>query len=167
MKYADIKKNDIVNGEGVCVSFWTQGCHIHCDHCHNSDIWDFDGGKEFTPAVLNEIIEAISANGIQRNFSILGGEPLCEENAFLTELVIEEVRRHYPSIKIYLWTGYYFEDLNTNDPHIKYILDNIDYLIDGPYEVDKRDITLKLRGSSNQSIIDIKNNNKNINKIKE
>lgn len=157
MRYAAIKKNDIVNGEGVCVSFWVQGCPLHCEGCHNSAIWDFDGGKEFTPAALNEIIKAISANGIQRNFSILGGDPLCEENAFLTELVIEEVRRHYPNIKIFLWTGYYYDELNQNDPHIKYILNNIDYLIDGPYEADKRDVTLRLRGSSNQHIIDINN----------
>lgn len=156
MRYAAINKNDIVNGEGACVSFWTVGCPHKCQGCHNSELWDYNGGKEFTPAALDEILTAISANGIQRNFSVLGGEPLCEENAFLTAMVIEEVRRHYPNIKIYLWTGYYLEQLNQNDPHIKYILNNIDYLIDGPYEEDKRDITLKLRGSSNQSIIKMK-----------
>lgn len=153
MKYAFINKNDIVNGENVCVSFWVQGCPIHCDECHNSSIWDFNGGKEFTPEVMNEIIEAISANGIQRNFSVLGGEPLCDENLFLTTMVIEEVRRHYPDIKIYLWTGYYYKDLNKDNPHISYILNNIDYLIDGPFIQEQRDITLKLRGSSNQHIL--------------
>lgn len=153
MRYSCLKKNDIVNGEGICVSFWVQGCPLHCEGCHNSAIWDFNGGKEFTPNTLKEIIEGISANGIQRNFSVLGGEPLCEENAFLTALVVEEVRRHYPDIKIYVWTGYYYNDLNKSDPHVMYVLNNINYLIDGPYEQDKRDITLKLRGSSNQHII--------------
>lgn len=158
MKYSAINKNDIVNGKGICVSFWVQGCPLRCEGCQNSSIWDFEGGKEFTSQTLQEILDAISANGITRNFSILGGEPLCEENLFLTTMIIEEVRRHYPDIKIFLWTGYYWEDLNLNDPHIKFIMNNIDILIDGPYEADKRDITLKLRGSSNQRILNMKDN---------
>lgn len=154
MKYADIKKNDIVNGQDVCVSFWCQGCPIKCLGCHNSAIWDFNGGKEFTPATMSEIIQAISANGIERNFSILGGEPLCDENIFLTHLVIQEVRRYYPNIKIFLWTGYYYKDLKKkNDSHLDYIFNSINYLIDGPYIQEQRDITLKLRGSRNQHII--------------
>lgn len=154
MRYADIKKNDIVNGQGVCVSFWCQGCPIKCPGCHNSAIWNFDGGKEFTPATMSEIIQAIAANGIERNFSILGGEPLCDENIFLTHLVIQEVRKHYPNIKIFLWTGYYYEDLKKkNDSHLSYILSNINYLIDGPFIQEQRDITLKLRGSHNQHIL--------------
>lgn len=156
MRYADIKKNDIVNGQGVCVSFWCQGCPIKCPGCHNSAIWNFDGGKEFTPATMSEIIQTIAANGIERNFSILGGEPLCDENIFLTHLVIQEVRKHYPNIKIFLWTGYYYEDLKKkNDSHLSYILSNINYLIDGPFIQEQRDITLKLRGSHNQHILKI------------
>ena len=154
MRYSNIIKNDIVNGQDVCASFWCQGCPIHCENCQNSAIWDFNGGKEFTPATITEIIQAISANGIQRNFSILGGEPLCDENLFLTTLVIQEVRKVYPNIKIFLWTGYYYEDLlKRENPHLKYILDNINCLIDGPFIQAERDITLKLRGSRNQRII--------------
>lgn len=154
MRYSDIKKNDIVNGEGICVSFWTQGCPIRCNGCQNTSIWDFDGGKEFTPNTMNEIIQAINANGIQRNFSILGGEPLCEENIFLTTLVIQEVRKIYPDIKIYLWTGYYYKNLlKRNDSHLDYIFNNINYLIEGPFVQEQRDITLKLRGSRNQHIL--------------
>lgn len=127
---------------------------IRCSGCQNSAIWDFNEGKEFTPATMSEIIQAISANGIERNFSILGGEPLCDENLFLTTLVIQEVRKAYPNIKIFLWTGYYYENLlKKENPHLKYIFDNIDYLIDGPYIQAQRDITLKLRGSRNQHII--------------
>lgn len=156
MKYANIIKNDIVNGENICVSFWVQGCNLHCPGCQNSSIWDFNGGKEFTPQVMTEILQAISANGITRNFSILGGEPLCDENIFLTTLVIQEVRKVYPNINIYLWTGYTYEDLiKKNDPHLTYILDNINYLIDGPFIQEQRDITLKLRGSRNQRIIEM------------
>lgn len=159
MRYSTLKKNDIVNGEDVCVSFWVQGCPLRCPGCHNASIWNFDGGKEFTPQTLEEIISAISANGIQRNFSVLGGEPLCNENLFLTTLVIQEVRKVYPNIKIFVWTGYAYEDLiKKNDPHLNYIFNNIDYLIDGPYIESLRDITLHLRGSSNQRIINLRKN---------
>lgn len=103
---------------------------------------------------MSEMIQAISANGIQRNFSVLGGEPLCEENIFLTTLVIQEVRKAYPDIKIYLWTGYYYKDLlKKNDSHLDYIFNNINYLIEGPFVQEQRDITLKLRGSCNQHIL--------------
>lgn len=154
MQYADLKKNDIVNGTNVCVSFWTQGCPHHCPYCHNPETWDFKGGKEFTIETLQEIIKALTANGIQRNFSILGGEPLCEENLFLTNLVITEVRKNYPDILIYLWTGYIYEDLlEDSNPYLKNILNNIDVLIDGPFIQEQKDITLPYRGSKNQRII--------------
>lgn len=157
MRYADLKKNDIVNGENVCVSFWTQGCPHKCYQCHNPETWNFEGGKEFTVDTLQEIISAINANGVQRNFSVLGGEPLCEENLFLTNLVVTEVRKHYPNITIYLWTGYIYEELlEDSSPYLKNILDNINILIDGPFIQEQRDITLRLRGSKNQRIIYLK-----------
>lgn len=157
MKYAGIIKNDIANGPGIRVSFWVQGCPHKCYNCQNPETWNFDGGKEFTNKTLQEIKEAILANGIQRNLSILGGEPLCPENQFLTALVIKEIKETYPSINIYLWTGYTIEELTSLrkiQNHLDYILNNINVLIDGKYEDDKRDITLELRGSSNQRIFD-------------
>lgn len=157
MNYASLNKNDIVNGEGVCVSFWVQGCPHRCSGCHNPEQWSFEGGQEFTPQTLEEIKQAISANGICREFSILGGEPLCPENLFLTTLVIREVKQAYPDIKIYIWSGYTYEELQKiSNPHLKYILETADYLIDGPYIAEQRDITLHLRGSKNQNIWDLK-----------
>ena len=157
MKYADLKYNDIANGPGIRVSFWVQGCPHKCHNCQNPETWDFNGGKEFTAETLQEIKDALTANGIQRNLSILGGEPLCQENLFLTMLVIKEVKEQFPNINIYLWTGYTIEELKgKSNSHLKYILNNIDILIDGPYLENKRDITLPLRGSSNQNIIDMK-----------
>ena len=141
MRYAGIIKNDVAAGEGVCVTFFTQGCSRHCPGCHNPETWDFDGGYEFTYEVLDRIIQALKANGVQRNFCVMGGEPLNPQNLFLTNLVIEEVRKHYPNIKIYVWTGY---------------IDNIDVLIDGPFIKEQRDITLPMRGSRNQRIIELK-----------
>ena len=158
MKYAGIIKNDLSSAPGVSVSFFTQGCPHHCPGCHNPETWDFNGGKEFTYDVLNEVIDALTANGVNRSLSILGGEPLCEQNIFLTLLVIKTVKERLPNTKIYIWTGYYYDELikRSSDSHLKTILDYSDYLIDGPYIQLLRDITLPMRGSSNQNIIDLK-----------
>lgn len=162
-RYNTIIKNDVANGEGVCVSFFVQGCPHHCPECFNPETWDFNEGKEYTDKVKWEIIKAISANGIQRNFSVLGGEPLAPQNLEMTLEVIDAVRHAYPDIKITLWTGYTYEELtkknNTCGPSafakittILAILDKIDVLIDGPFIKEEKDLSLKLRGSRNQHI---------------
>ena len=160
MKYADIKNNDIVDcGSGIAVSFWTQGCPHHCHGCHNPQTWDFNGGKEDSVEnIIDYIIKAIKANNINRNFSILGGEPFCPENIEDVLRIIKAIKSEYPNIKIYVWTGYTYEDLISKKlaTYFLEIRNYIDYLIDGLYEEDKRNITLFLRGSSNQRVIDIK-----------
>lgn len=154
MKYAGLMENDIVDGEGVCVSLWTQGCPHHCPGCHNPETWDFEGGYEVPEDIRGKIVKAISANGITRNFSVLGGEPLCEENLNFVLSIITAVRTAYPNIKIYIWSGYTFKELiDRQDPRIINILKQSNVLIDGLYEESLRDITLPLRGSSNQNII--------------
>lgn len=156
MKYAGIIKNDMSAAPGVSVSFFTQGCPHRCRGCHNPETWDFEKGKEFTNDTLNDIITALTANGIERSLAVMGGEPLCQENAFLTYLVIKTVKEKLPNTKVYVWTGYYYEDLlKKHDPRIAQILELTDVLIDGPYVEKLRDITLLMRGSSNQSIIDL------------
>jgi anaerobic ribonucleoside-triphosphate reductase activating protein len=156
MRYSGILYNDMCAAPGVCVTFFTQGCHRHCPGCHNPETWDFEGGKEFTVEVLNNIINGLTANGIQRNLCIMGGEPLCDENAFLTCLVIKEVKERVPEAKIYIWSGYTYEELQySNHPKVKEALDIADVLIDGPYIESERDITLFMRGSKNQRIIDL------------
>lgn len=155
-RYAYINKNDVTNGQGICVSFWVQGCNNHCKGCHNESIWDYNGGYPFTLETVEEILCALNEHGVRRNFSILGGEPLCVENIPMVAFCVKAVREKYPNITISIWTGYYLEQLMIeaqNNKDLMYILSEIDYLIDGPYEEDKRDITLKLRGSSNQNII--------------
>ena len=156
MRYAALKENDIVNGEGVVVSLFMQGCPHHCHGCFNQETWDPQCGKEVDINKLIEKIEdAISANGVIRNFSILGGEPFAPYNVRYTYYIVSRIREKYPNIKIYIWTGYYFDDIKDNK-WVRNIIQDIDYIIDGPFEEDKKDITLKLRGSSNQHIIDIK-----------
>ena len=157
MRFAGIIKNDLAAAPGVCVTFFTQGCPHHCQGCHNPETWDFNGGKEFTNKNLIELFEAINANGVQRDLCIMGGEPLCQENEFLTNLIIDQVKETFPGIKIYVWSGYTYAELKNNpSSRIKNILQNADYLIDGPYVQKERDVTLPMRGSCNQNIINLK-----------
>jgi anaerobic ribonucleoside-triphosphate reductase activating protein len=161
MRYAGIIRNDIASAPGICLTYFAQGCKSRCKGCHNPETWCFNEGKEFTQETLNSIISGLTANGISRSLAIQGGEPLCEENQFLTNLIITEVRKVYPDIKIYLWTGYLYEDLLNNlTTHLRHILSNIDYLIDGPYIEEQRDLTLWMRGSRNQKIYDLKHQEK-------
>lgn len=153
MRYAGIIKNDFSAAPGVSVTFFTQGCPHRCEGCHNPETWDFEGGEEVTHDTILDVIEAITANGLHRNLCIMGGEPLCPENQFLTNLIINSVKEKLPDTKVYLWTGYYLKDLDFNNNRIEQILDKVDYIIDGPFEKDKRDITLFMRGSSNQHIL--------------
>ena len=154
MRFTKIKPNDVVNGEGVCVSLWTQGCPHHCKGCFNPETWNFNGGEEFTGKHLIEIQRLLDANGVNRNLSILGGEPLCEENAYGVFALINIIKGDRPDTKVFVWTGYRFEDLIKKYSY--HNLKGIDVLIDGKFEEDKKDIRLKLRGSSNQRIINVK-----------
>lgn len=153
-KYAGLITNDFANGIGTCVSFWTQGCPHHCLGCQNPETWNFNGGKDIPANIQEQIIKAISANNITRNFSVLGGEPLCEENLEEVDKIITSVRTAFPQIKIFVWTGYLLEELKEkNDNKINHILSQINILIDGPYIEAERDITLKLCGSKNQRVL--------------
>lgn len=158
MRYAGLNKNDMSAAPGVSVSFFVQGCPHHCKGCHNPETWNFNGGKEFTCNTLNEIVESLFANGISRSLAIMGGEPLCEQNIFLTLLVVKTVKEKYPDIKIYIWSGYTYDYLlnHMTNSHLKQVLDYTDFLIDGPYIEELRDISLPMRGSSNQKIIDLR-----------
>ena len=153
-RYAGLITNDFANGVGTCVSFWTQGCPHHCPGCQNPETWSFNGGQPLPFNIKEQIIKAISANGITRNFSVLGGEPLCKENLDKVDKIITSVRTAYPHIKIFVWTGYVLEELQKKqNEKINHILSQIDILIDGPFVEDKKDLTLNLRGSSNQQIL--------------
>ena len=157
IRIAGLNGNDFVNGEGVSVSLFLQGCPFHCEGCHNPETWNPKGGIEVDEGdLIQQILTLINANNITRNLSILGGEPLDTEQKrdFLRELIIR-VRYYYPEIKIVFWTGYKYNDIKDKED-FKYILENIDYLIDGPFILKERDITLKWRGSRNQNIRNMK-----------
>lgn len=153
-RYADLKFNDIANGSGVRVSFWLQGCDLHCKGCHNYSIWEFGEGKQYSKKVVEDTIEQIDLKNVHRDISILGGEPLHKKNIDVTLDFIINVKRKKPDTKIWLWTGYQFENLL--DYKQKMVLMYVDVLIDGRFEIDKKDLKLKYRGSSNQRVIDVK-----------
>ena len=154
MRYTKIKENDVVNGEGVCVSVWTQGCPHHCKGCFNISTWDYNGGHKWKPEDKERVLKLLDKNGVYRHLSILGGEPLCPENIHGVIELCEYIKLFRPDTKIYVWTGYLFEKLISE--YGRFIFKDIDVIIDGKFEEDKKDIRLKMRGSSNQRIIDVK-----------
>lgn len=153
MLYSIIKDNDIANGDGITMSLWTQGCPHRCKGCHNPQTWSFDNGKEFTDKELQYILDNIDKNNVNRNLSLLGGEPLCPPNVEGILNLCKKFKEKYPNKIIYLWTGYTVEEF---DDIQKEVLKYIDILIDGRFILELRDLRLKFKGSSNQRVIDVK-----------
>ena len=151
MRYASIRELDISNGEGIGVALFVQGCPSpHCKNCFNPETWDFNGGKEWTQEVESKFFELTNRPYIKR-ISFLGGECLEEENVGdITELA-KKCKEKFPEKKIWLWSRYNFE---THISHLE-ITQYVDYIIDGKYIEELKDISLLYRGSSNQRVIDI------------
>ena len=154
MNYMTIKLCDIANGPGVRVSLFVSGCRRHCKGCFNSEAWDFNAGKKYDLNTQNIILHALSEDYID-GLSILGGEPLEPKNMSEIFKLCFYVKRRYPEKTIWLYTGFKIEKLMGNrkyDDLWRYV----DVIVDGAFEADKKDPTLKFRGSSNQRIIKIK-----------
>jgi anaerobic ribonucleoside-triphosphate reductase activating protein len=147
MRYSAIRSCDINNGSGLRITLWTQGCRFFCKNCHNQHLWDFNSGKEFTEETINKIIKLLNS---PQNLSILGGEPLVEENIEMLTKLVKKVKEVYPNKNIWVWTGNLFENVKELDL-IKYI----DILIDGQFKEELYNKNLKWRGSSNQRIINV------------
>lgn len=145
MRYASIRDLDISNGNDIGVALFVQGCHFHCKNCFNKSTWDFDGGKEFTKETCDKFMKLVNRPFIKR-VSILGGEPLAKENVDDVCNILKQIKNK----TIWVYTGYTFETVKNYD-----IMKYIDYLVDGQYVDELRDLRLKFRGSSNQRIIDV------------
>lgn len=155
MRYAQIRATDVTNGEGFGVSLFVQGCHFHCFNCFNESTWNFNGGENFTEETKKKLFDLLERKKDHISFfSVLGGEPLCPENIEEVGEIIKEVKNRFPNLKIFVWTGYRLplQTARGVEKPLLNVLENADYIIDSPYEDDKRDITLKWRGSSNQRI---------------
>ena len=153
MRYSNIDYFEIVNGTDVGVSLYTQGCMRHCRGCFNQAAWDLDGGEQYTIEFRDKIVAACCRPGIKR-FSILGGEPLLERNKDELMTLCSLIKEANPYIKIWVYTGALYEDIK--EDWLEFLQYFVDVLVDGPFEIDKRDITLPFRGSSNQRVIDVR-----------
>lgn len=175
MRYASIRNLDISNGANIGVALFVQGCdrNPHCKNCFNSETWDFNGGKEWTEKTKNKFMELIDKPYINR-ISVLGGEPLAEQNLNEVLSLIKEIRISFPEKTIWLYTGFCWNDIMCSFAGLqadcvvldkkdieawekrRKIISNIDVLVDGKYIDEQKDLTLKWRGSKNQNCIDVK-----------
>lgn len=152
IKVSGIIKESIVDGPGIRLVVFVQGCPHHCKGCHNPQTHDFDGGKDI---LIKDIVDEINKNPLLSGVTFSGGEPFCQAKQ-LTELA-KEVHKY--GLNIITYTGYEFEYLigHFNDKNSWYeLLENIDILIDGPFMLEERSLDLKFRGSKNQRVIDVK-----------
>lgn len=167
MHIGEIKTSDIANGVGVRTTVFVSGCRRHCPDCFQSQTWDFDFGAECTEETIAMIVESLNPDWVA-GLTVLGGEPLEPENQSEVERLLEQVRRRCPGKSVWLYTGYTYEELvgetdaveaNEANPvrtaALNGILSRLDVLVDGPFERDKKDITLRFCGSSNQRLIDM------------
>ncbi len=159
MKYATIKPHDVANGPGVRVSLFVSGCTHHCKGCFNPETWDFAYGEPFTPEVEDRILDALSPWYI-KGLSLLGGEPFEPANQAALLPFLRRVKERYPDKTIWCYTGYDYEaDLLSGRlcewelTHA--ILSLLDVLVDGEFQLEKKDLRLRFRGSSNQRVIDV------------
>ena len=160
MKYATIKTYDVANGPGVRVSLYVSGCNHHCKGCFNPETWDFNYGKEFTQDTINTLLNAMDKEYID-GITILGGEPLDPVNQKEVANLISQVKQRYPNKSIWCFTGFDFEKEVMEKMYKKFdttkqIIDNLDVLVDGEFKEDKKNLSLRFRGSENQRIIDVK-----------
>ena len=156
MRYNKIRKMDIADGPGVRVSIFMQGCTFNCKNCFNHDTHDFNGGKEFTDDTINRVLELCEKDHIE-GLSILGGEPMHPKNIEGTTKLAKAFKEKFPNKNVWAWSGFLFD----RDLKDKEVLNYLDTLVDGQYNDELRDPTLKWRGSSNQRVINVQESLKN------
>ncbi len=149
MRYHNITKDDMLNGDGLRVVLWVAGCEHCCKGCQNPVTWDPNGGLEFDGSAKMEIFEQLDKPYIS-GITFSGGDPLHCANRDGVRQLAKEIKEKYPDKTIWLYTGDVWEKA-INYPLIKYI----DVLVDGEFEEDKKDTTLMWKGSGNQRVIDV------------
>lgn len=158
MNYSGIKNYSIENGTGVRVSLFVSGCRHHCKGCFNEETWDFKHGELFTEEVENRIIEAMRPE-YMAGITLLGGDPAEPENQVGLMPLLRRIRQELPDKTVWMYTGYVLEDFKPgNRAHCSVteeFLRCCDVVVDGPFIVDKKNLSIKFRGSENQRIIDM------------
>ncbi len=159
MYYGEIKDCDIANGIGVRVSLFVSGCRNRCKNCFQPQTWNFEYGQPFTEKTEERILRMLAPSYIT-GLTLLGGEPFERENQAVLLPFVRRVRETYPTKTVWAFTGFTFEELVSHDSRAycdvtDELLRRIDVLVDGRFEEEKKDISLRFRGSSNQRIIDV------------
>ena len=159
MNYADIKRIDVANGPGVRVSLFVSGCTHHCKDCFNEVAWDFNYGNPFTETQIEEIIGYLDHDYI-KGLTILGGEPFEHENQKGLLPLLKRVRETFPEKSIWCFSGYLFDKQIVGEmlpkwPETKEMLSYIDMLVDGRFVTERKNLSVRFRGSDNQRIIEV------------
>lgn len=154
MKYLNILDCDIIDGEGVRVTLFVSGCSHRCKGCHNPESWDAFGGKEFTEETIERIEKLLDRDFVD-GLTLSGGDPLFFQNRSEITKLCKRIKEKFPQKTIWLYTGYEYEEVKTLE-----VFDYVDVVVDGPFKMDLRDISLAFRGSPNQRIIDVKKSKK-------
>lgn len=160
MNYANIKTHDTANGQGVRVSLFVSGCSHHCKGCFNPETWDFRYGNEYTKEIEDKIIAACDKEYI-KGLSLLGGEPFEKVNQPHLLKLLQRFHKEFPEKDVWCYSGYTFDvDMIPGGKvwteSTRPMLELIDFLVDGEFVEEKKNLRLKFRGSSNQRIIDVK-----------
>ena len=160
MYYGKIKETDISNGPGVRTSLYVSGCRNNCEMCFNKETWDFKYGSPFTKETVKTIIDSLRPDYVS-GLTLLGGEPMEEENQETLLLLLREIKHLLPNKNIWCYTGYSYDtDLTLGGKkhtiHTDSLIKCLDVLVDGRFVNAKKDIRLQFRGSSNQRIIAVK-----------
>ena len=150
MRYHNITKDDMRNGDGLRAVLWVSGCTHRCPGCHNPVTWNIQAGLIFDQAAKEELFAALGQEYIS-GVTFSGGDPLHPDNRQEIGELIEEIRKVFPDKTIWLYTGYTWEDLQ----ELAFLLE-IDVLVDGVFIQEQKDNTLMWRGSVNQRVIDVK-----------
>ena len=159
MNYCGIKKVDIANGPGVRVSLFVSGCRNHCPGCFQPETWDFDYGEPFTQVTIDTILAMLSPDYI-RGLTLLGGEPFEPQNQTAIVELLRQVKARYPQKSVWAFSGYLFDrDILSGGlgpwDITREILSYLDVLVDGPFVEEKKNLSLRFRGSENQRLIDV------------
>ena len=150
MRYNKIRKMDISDGPGVRVSIFMQGCSFNCKNCFNQETHDFNGGKEFTDATIQRVLELCDNENIE-GLSILGGEPMHPSNIEGTTKLAKAFKEKFPNKNVWAWSGFSYD----KDLRDKEVVKYLDVLVDGQYKDELSNPTLKWKGSENQRVIDV------------
>ena len=150
MRYHNITKDDMLNGDGLRVVLWVAGCEHNCKNCQNPVTWDINGGLEFDEAAKQEIFDELEKDYVS-GITLSGGDPLHTKNRQDIGKLVTEISRKYPEKTIWLYTGYKWKDISNLE-----FINKIDVIVDDRFVEDLKDVNLAWRGSANQDVIDVR-----------